>query len=433
MLPPCGDGVSRRVYEKTCIYRFCDYGNKGTLSKISSAQNDVFAVFKDAKLKEIRNMGKDTFLPPTGTRDIEPFEAQTRDMVINAVSASFKKYGFNSVETPSLEKLENLIGKKGGENEKLIFKILKRGDELKESLGAQEENFSQENSLQENTLSDLGLRYDLTIPLARYYAHFKDKLPKPFKVFQIGNVWRAERPQKSRYRQFTQCDIDIIGDASPACEIELIYVICKTLRELNIKNFEIRVNDRRILRAISRACGIESESEYRDFLIAFDKLDKKPLEEVVSELKDKNFPESVLKNVKKMFQKLAENKNSIDTPRALLDKIESEEYLKACENIENIIKSVRSLCEGIIIRFDPSLVRGMDYYTGTIFEVNEINGRISFGGGGRYDNMIGSFSGQDVCACGFSLGFERIIDAFFSKAGEIFQTPKKAAITGSLI
>ena len=166
---------------------------------------------------------ENSFLPATGTRDIEPVAAEIRNEVINKITSSYKKYGFNSIETPCLEKLENLTGKKGGENEKLIFKILKRGDELKEAL---------KGDIAENNLADFGLRYDLTIPLARYYAHYKDALPKPFKVFQIGNVWRAERPQKSRYRQFTQCDIDIIGDDTHNCETELIYVTCKTLQEL---------------------------------------------------------------------------------------------------------------------------------------------------------------------------------------------------------
>ena len=361
-------------------------------------------------------MGKDTFLPPTGTRDIEPFEAQTRDMVINAVSASFKKYGFNSVETPGIEKLENLIGKKGGENEKLIFKILKRGEELQGALGG---------SLEENNLSDLGLRYDLTVPLARYYAHYKDKLPKPFKVFQIGNVWRAERPQKSRYRQFTQCDIDIIGDPSPNCEIELIYVTCKTLKELGINNFEVRINDRQILKKISKDCGIKSEDKHRDFLIALDKLDKKSLDDIIEELKNKGFEESVLANIKNIFGSL---KINADLPAGNESASEDAAYYKACKNLNDIINSVRNLSGEINIRFDPMLVRGMDYYTGAIYEVNEINGRLSFGGGGRYDNMIGVFSGgQEVCACGFSLGFERIIDAFFSdsaRGGHL----KKAAL-----
>ncbi|AKL98267.1 histidine--tRNA ligase [Endomicrobium proavitum] len=340
-------------------------------------------------------MSKESFLPATGTRDIEPISAQIRNDVIYKITSGYKKYGFNSIETPSLEKLENLVGKKGGENEKLIFKILKRGDELKEAL--------KNGSADENDIADFGLRYDLTVPLARYYAHYKDKLPKPFKVFQIGNVWRAERPQKSRYRQFTQCDIDIIGDPTANCEIELIYVTCKTLQELKIKNFEVRINDRQILKKISENCGINNDNQYRDFLIALDKLDKKSLDDVIEELRKKSFAEDVLLKIKNTFESLKTGQNN-----------QHENYLKSSDSLKLIIETVKTLLGDVSIRFDPALVRGMDYYTGTIYEVNEINGSISFGGGGRYNNMIGGFSGQDISACGFSLGFERIIDAFFS-------------------
>ncbi|MCL2335038.1 MAG: histidine--tRNA ligase [Endomicrobia bacterium] len=348
-----------------------------------------------------------SFLPATGTRDIEPVASETRNEVVNIITSNYKKYGFNSIETPCLEKLENLTGKKGGENEKLIFKILKRGDELKAAL---------KDGAAENDIADFGLRYDLTVPLARYYAHYKDNLPKPFKVFQIGNVWRAERPQKSRYRQFTQCDIDIIGDDTQNCEIELIYVTCKTLQELKIKNFEIRINDRHILKKISAECGITDDAQYRDFLIALDKLDKKSLEDIIEELRKKEFPENVLANVKNRFERI---KNG-EIP-------DLQSFDAAGKELSVIISSVKTLLPDINIRFDPMLVRGMDYYTGAIYEVNEINGGLSFGGGGRYDNMIGSFSGQQVSACGFSLGFERIIDYFFSGSDAPAQSGRKKA------
>ncbi|MCL2798674.1 MAG: histidine--tRNA ligase [Endomicrobia bacterium] len=347
-------------------------------------------------------MIKDVFTPPKGMRDIEPAASEIRNKVVGGIISCYKKYGFNSIDTPSLEKMENLTSKKGGENEKLIFKILKRGDELKETL---------KEGAQENDLADFGLRYDLTVPLARYYAHFKDKLPKPFKAFQIGNVWRAEKPQQSRYRQFTQCDIDIIGDSTPNCETELIYVTCKTLQSLEIKNFEIRINDRRILKRIILNCGVTDDG-YRDFLIALDKLDKKSLDDIIEELRKKGFEETVLANVKKVFEDFKARRSRIDLQEGA--GASDENYAKACKELLKIISSVKSLLGDTIIRFDPMLVRGMDYYTGTIYEVNEINGNMSFGGGGRYDNMIGSFSGQQEPACGFSLGFERIIDSFFS-------------------
>ena len=358
-----------------------------------------------------------SFLPAAGTRDIEPVAAETRNEVINIITSSYKKYGFNSIETPCLEKLENLTGKKGGENEKLIFKILKRGDELKEAL---------KSGVSENDIADFGLRYDLTVPLARYYAHYKDNLPKPFKVFQIGNVWRAERPQKSRYRQFTQCDIDIIGDDTVNCEIELIYVTSKTLHELGIKNFEIRINDREILKQISRKCGVNDDDKYRDFLIALDKLDKKSLDEIIQELERKNFPFDVLRNIELYFKAFDENW-VIDL--STFPDSSRNESIQAYNNLLKIKSTVESMLEGVNIKIDPKLVRGMDYYTGTIYEVKEINGSLSFGGGGRYDNMIGGFSGQPVSACGFSLGFERIIDAFFSGSGAAKNSGlKKAAL-----
>jgi histidyl-tRNA synthetase len=363
-------------------------------------------------------MSKDNFLPPAGMRDIEPAASEIRNEVLAIITANYKKYGFNSIETPCLEKPENLTGKKGGENEKLIFKVLKRGEELKEIL--------KNGVLEENDLTDLGLRYDLTVPLARYYARYKDKLPKPFKVFQTGSVWRAERPQKSRYRQFTQCDIDIIGDPTANCEIELIYVTCKTLKELKIKNFEVRINDRKILKKISLDCGIDDD-KYGDFLISLDKLDKKSLDDIIEELRKKDFSEKVLSNIRNTFEGLKSGTKNIDLLSE--DGNPDEEYSKACKSLSTIIDTVKNLLGDINIRFDPSLVRGMDYYTGSIYEVNEINGKISFGGGGRYNNMVGSFSGQNISACGFSLGFERIIDAFFSaSAGNNENKIKKAAL-----
>jgi histidyl-tRNA synthetase len=367
-------------------------------------------------------MSKESILPPAGTRDIEPSAAEIRNDTVYKITSSYKKYGFHSIETPSLEKLENLIGKKGGENEKLIFKVLKRGEELKEAMTSA--------AAGENDIADFGLRYDLTVPLARYYAHYKDKLPKPFKVFQIGNVWRAERPQKGRYRQFTQCDIDIIGDSTANCETELIYVTCKTLADLGIKNFEIRINDRAILKQISKECGICDDEQYRDFLIALDKLDKKSLDEVLQELKNKNFSAQALEKTRERFQKYISQKkegNAVDLDAFSLLETQGENN-PAFENLKRIISDIRNLLGSAeIIRFDPTLVRGMDYYTGTIYEVSEINGHMSFGGGGRYNNMVGSFSGQDIPACGFSLGFERIIDSFFSNSGTAEGKAKKKA------
>jgi histidyl-tRNA synthetase len=341
-------------------------------------------------------------LPPKGMRDIEPLFAEVREQAVTRIVETYKKNGFHLIETPAMEKLENLVGQKGGENEKLIFKILRRGLQLDPATPPQE-----------NDLVDYGLRYDLTVPLSRYYANNQENLPKPFKVFQIGPVWRAERPQKSRYRQFTQCDIDILGDASCRAEIELITVTCKTLSRLGLTDFEVRINDRRILEKMGNHCALEKE-RYREFLIAMDKLDKKSPNEILFELEKKGFSKETLKSIDGTFQVLLASQGRMETVMDFLGINTDWEVTAELRKIMDAVKAFPGLpCS---IRFDPTLVRGMDYYTGAIFEINKISQNTSIAGGGRYDKMIGGFLGTDVPACGFSLGFERIVDDLLKTA-----------------
>ena len=348
--------------------------------------------------------------PVTGMKDMLPKEMEIRDYVIHLIKETYKTYGFSSMETPCVEHIENLCSKQGGDNEKLIFKILKRGEKLKI-----------DEAKEENDLVDGGLRYDLTVPLARYYANHMSELPSPFKAMQIGNVWRADRPQKGRFRQFMQCDIDILGEPGILAEIELILATTAMLGKLNFQNFTVCINDRNILKAMAAYSGFKEE-DYDEVFIVLDKMDKIGKEGVAREL-----------------QELGYGKESVDTYLGLFDEVtpdvEGIRYLKeklgcclsseTAEGMETIISSVEEAKEAKFgIRFDPTLVRGQSYYTGTIFEVTMDDFGGSVAGGGRYDKMIGKFTGQDTPACGFSIGFERIVMLLLENGYEV---PRKGA------
>ena len=333
--------------------------------------------------------------PVTGMKDILPKEMEIRNYVLKVMKETYRRFGFVSMETPCVEHLENLNSKQGGENEKLIFKILKRGEKLK-----------MDEAKEENDLVDCGLRYDLTVPLCRYYANHASELPSPFKALQTGNVWRADRPQRGRYRQFMQCDIDVIGEASYLAEIDLILATSAFLGEIDFKKFTIRINDRRILKAMAAYSGFDPE-KFDTVFIILDKMDKIGIEGVAEELEKEGFSRSSIANYLNLFQNIEPN---IEGIRYL--KKELDGYLEAevADNLENIIYQVEKAKQadfGLV--FDPTLVRGMSYYTGPIFEItmDEFGG--SVGGGGRYDEMIGKFTGQNTPACGFSIGFERIV------------------------
>ena len=333
--------------------------------------------------------------PVTGMRDIMPSEMQLRDYVIGVIKETYGKFGFTSIETPCVENITNLSSKQGGENEKLIFKILKRGEKL-----------SLENAKGEEDLVDGGLRYDLTVPLVRYYSNHANELPAPFKALQMGNVWRADRPQKGRYRQFMQCDIDILGEPSNLAEIELILATTTTLGRLGFKNFQIRINDRRILKAMAAYSGFPQEA-YDNVFIILDKMDKIGLDGVSEELRKSGFQEESIEKYLELFKGLAEAEDGL---AYLLEKLQDVLEPEAGTGLEEIMASVKSTkSSDFEIVFDPALVRGMSYYTGTIFEIAMPEFGGSCGGGGRYDKMVGKFTGKDVPACGFSIGFERII------------------------
>ncbi|MEE3495329.1 MAG: histidine--tRNA ligase [Butyrivibrio sp.] len=335
--------------------------------------------------------------PVTGMKDILPSEMQLRDYCIGIIKKTYAEFGFTSIETPCVESLANLNSKQGGENEKLIFKIMKRGEKL---------NLAE--AKEENDLTDSGLRYDLTVPLVRFYANHANELSAPFKALQMGNVWRADRPQKGRYRQFMQCDIDILGEPSNLAEIELILATTTTLGNLGFKDFKIRINDRRILKAMAAYSGFPEE-KYDDVFITLDKMDKIGLDGVKEELIKDGYDAGSVDKYIELFE-LIGDKSGIDALKAVADKIKDNLDAEVSEGLTEIIDSVeKTKSAQFEMVFDPTLVRGMSYYTGTIFEVSMPQYGGSCGGGGRYDKMVGKFLGQDTPACGFSIGFERII------------------------
>ena len=340
--------------------------------------------------------------PTTGVKDILPEEMRIREYVQSVIRDTYSRFGFTQIETPCVENIGNLTSKQGGDNEKLIFKILKRGEKLDVA-----------NATTEDEVVDGGLRYDLTVPLVRYYSNNSSVLPAPFKSLQMGNVWRADRPQRGRYRQFMQCDIDILGEPSNLAEIELILATTTTLGKLGFKNFQIRINDRRLLKAMATYAGF-AEDKFDSVCITLDKMDKIGLEGVKAELLENGFDNTSVDKYLELFAGLENAQSDKNDPvaslkfiaNALGDCLDSE--IK--DNLEEIITSVESTKEAQFdMVFDPTLVRGMGYYTGTIFEIAMPEFGGSCGGGGRYDKMVGKFTGQDVPACGFSIGFERII------------------------
>ena len=334
--------------------------------------------------------------PVTGMKDITPAEMQIREYVMNQIRETYKSFGFSQIETPCVEHIENLTSKQGGDNEKLIFKVLKRGDKL-----------NLETAQDENDLTDSGLRYDLTLPLSRYYANNASSLPSPFKALQMGSVWRADRPQKGRFRQFTQCDIDILGDATNLAEIELILATTTALGKICPDNgFTVRINDRGSLFGMARYCGF-SEEAMDSVLITLDKMDKIGFEGVEKELLENG---NAKESVDRYLELLRTVTRDAEGVKALGETLKDVMDPAVCQGLVHIMETVKDVAEtefGLV--FDPTLVRGMSYYTGTIFEVSMEGFGGSVAGGGRYDKMIGKFTGMETPACGFSIGFERIV------------------------
>ena len=329
-------------------------------------------------------------------KDVLPAEMELRDYVLNIIKDTYRGYGFSSIETPCVEHIENLTSKQGGDNEKLIFKILKRGEKL-----------NLETAKTDADLVEEGLRYDLTVPLCRYYSNHAANLTTPFKALQVGSVWRADKPQKGRFRQFVQCDIDVLGDGTNLVEIETILAITKTLTRIcPDKAFTVRVNDRAILKGMADYSGFPEDETDRVFII-LDKMDKIGLDGVAEELLEAGYAKE---SVDKYTDLLANIKNDADGVRELGAKLASVMDPEKAENLAYIMETVSEINDVKCgLEFDPTLVRGMGYYTGTIFEVSMEGFGGSVAGGGRYDKLIGKFTGVDTPACGISIGFERII------------------------
>ena len=345
-----------------------------------------------------------------GMKDILPAEQRMRDYVQGKILETYRAAGFERISTPILEDSENLDKSDGGDNLNLIFKVLKRGDKLESSLSAEHPT--------EKELSDMGLRYDLTLPLTRFFAANRNELQFPFKVIQTDRVYRAERPQKGRMREFVQCDIDVLGDASPNAEVELIDITARAMLSIGFKDFYINVNDRRILRNMLENLGFTSET-LDSVCITFDKLDKIGAEGIEAELKEKALPENAIKALVEF----------ISAGQISLDDVASKcADPSIADDLKYIIKTSKLVADGKYdVKYCPNLVRGQGYYTGAVFEIASPLFSGAIGGGGRYDNLIGKFIGQQVPAVGFSIGFERICSILLDQKYQIPGAKEKCA------
>ena len=390
--------------------------------------------------------------PVNGMKDIEPREMELRQFIQSKIREVYKRFGFTEIETPNIEHIENLTSDQGWDNEKLIFKILKRGEKFDKAF----------ESGNKNELADSGLRYDLTVPLCRFYSNNKDKFTSPFKAMQIGNVYRADRPQKGRFRQFCQCDIDILGEATNLGEIEILLATSTLLKEIGFDkyNFSIDINDRSILRAMNNYAGF-SDEDFESVCITLDKLDKIGFDGVKKELLEKGYAEDKIEQFNSLFKAVCTEQNVVgeqpskavlkcepviaikklqnkivgvnatsvggeQTSKAVLQCEPASDLNKIFDNLIEIIQTVTNNID-VKINFNPTLVRGMGYYTGPIFEIKSDKFSGSVGGGGRYDKMVSKFIGQDVPALGISIGFERIIGIYLDDDYKIPTNTKKIA------
>jgi histidyl-tRNA synthetase len=326
--------------------------------------------------------------PARGMRDFLPADIRRREHVIGVIKRVYERYGFEPLETPAVENIETLLGKYGEEGNQLIFKILKRGEH--EATGQ----------------ADLALRYDLTVPLARVVAQYQSKLPRLFKRYQIQPVWRADRPARGRFREFYQCDVDSLGSTSPAVDAELCAAVSDALTELGFHDFVIRINHRELLTAILSRAGV-GVHQHGDALIALDKLDKIGPQGVDAELANRGIEEQARNSLLQVFLSEADDADRLTRVGAFVSGDDTGH--RAVANLQAIIGLTVDTSAGGKVRFDPSLARGLSYYTGAIMEINVADLAGSLGGGGRYDNLVGMFLGQNIPACGFSLGLERIL------------------------
>ena len=333
--------------------------------------------------------------PVTGMKDMLPREMEIRDYLIGLIKETYKTYGFCSIETPCVEHIENLCSKQGGDNEKLIFKILKRGEKLKI-----------DTAKEENDLVDGGLRYDLTVPFARYVVMHRDEITFPFKRFQIQPVWRADRPQKGRYREFYQCDADVVGSNSLLNEVELVQMIDAVFQKFGIR-VSIKINNRKILTGIAEIIG--EADKIVDITVAIDKLDKIGLDNVNAELASKGIPQEAIDKLQPIILLSGSNEEKLATLKNVL--AASETGLKGVEESEFILKTIAGLGIQSEVELDLTLARGLNYYTGAIFEVKALDVQIgSISGGGRYDNLTGVFGMEGMSGVGISFGADRIYD-----------------------
>lgn len=348
--------------------------------------------------------------PVKGTRDYLPKETEIRDYLQNIIMETYSSAGFQRITTPIIEDSVNLDKSEGGENLNLIFKILKRGKKLDSALAGEHPT--------EKELADMGLRYDLTLPLSRYYANNRNELLSPFKVIQMDRVYRAERPQKGRLREFMQCDIDIIGNESRDAEIELILTTTKALNRVGLSDYKVKINDRRILSDIFAYAGFSTEDNEK-LAIIFDKQDKIGIDGVKAELEENGFNQTCIDKFIALF---ADGTLTLDSVANVCD----ASYVT---ELQRIIDAVTTVSKGTIpVEFCPSLVRGQGYYTGTIFEVEAAGYSGAVAGGGRYDNLIGKFLNEDIPAVGFSIGFERIFGILMEQNYSIPNRKKKIAV-----
>ena len=348
-------------------------------------------------------------------QDILPTEAAIRDWMQTRILETYRRFGYTRIETPALENIQLLTGDDGGENAKLVFKVMKRGEKLDLS----------KPGMTEDDLVDLGLRFDLTVPLVRFFTSNRASLPRAFKAIQIGPVFRAERPQKGRYRQFTQCDIDIIGLEEGLAEAELLVASAEALIAVGFEGFTIRLNDRRILTAIAAASGVE-EARYGSVFITLDKLDKIGVDGVKKELAQQGFTEAQIDRLASMLDGV-EGISVEDFAKRLGDSLPA----KVPGLVREILDAVGADAGNRYkVVFDPTLVRGMGYYTGPVFEIAQPGYDFSIAGGGRYDRMVGKLSGEEAPACGFSIGFERVVTILMDKA---FTPPNEAKLTALLV
>ncbi|MFW5968183.1 MAG: histidine--tRNA ligase [Persicimonas sp.] len=344
--------------------------------------------------------------PASGMRDFLPREVARRDYVFEVIRQVYEAYGFEPLETPSMERLTTLLGKYGEEGDRLIFKIMKRGQKLERAL--------EEDDPGETDLADMGLRYDLTVPLARVVAEYQNELPRYFKRYQIAPVWRADRPQKGRFREFYQCDVDVVGSKSMTVEAEVTAALAEILRRLGFEDFRIHVNHRKLLTAMMETAGVQPELR-GEALIAIDKLDKIGKEGVIDELGERGLQDDAIDALMPLLEQASgpQGADGWDN-EATLDALEEsvgqlEEGRAALDDLREVLSFAASGPAAEHLCVDPYLARGLAYYTGPIFEIRSDEFAGSLGGGGRYDDLIGMFTKQSIPACGFSLGIERIL------------------------